>query len=231
MLVQMLTLGNTQTNVGLVEGKCVLLGLERFGGDSEWGWYTINYTESPLYIGREVLDLQFEEVDLLEHPNLIWEIVGKKLIAIESADPNKKDVVEYISNHTLLSVNEDVSREIGNIDLLGNALFSYIANVNMGLCYTVSTYYNEGDNEYSSSTGYITIEHENGVIRFKVDLCLTNIFADEDAVDNIEFTITLEKEEIEALLKDKNRNLKAKEMIISKLKELTEEWVFEIPNE
>ena len=179
MLINMLKLGNVQTNVGMVEGKCVLLGLERFGGDSEWGWYTINYTESPLYIGREVLDLQFEEVDLLEHPNLIWEIVGKKLIAIESADPNKKDAVEYISNHTLLSVNEDVSREIGNIDLLGNALFSYIANVDMGLCYTVSTYYNEGDNEYSSSTGYVTIEHQNGVIRFKVDLCLTDIFADE----------------------------------------------------
>ena len=35
MLIQMLKLGNTQTNVGLVEGKCVLLGLERFGGDSE----------------------------------------------------------------------------------------------------------------------------------------------------------------------------------------------------
>ena len=64
---------------------------------------------------------------------------------------------------------------------------------------------------------------------FKVDLCLTDMFTDELKEDNIEFTITLEKEEIEALLKDKDRNLKAKEMIISKLKELSEEWVLEIP--
>ena len=99
----------------------------------------------------------------------------------------------------------------------------------MSLLYDVNIYYNEGDNEYSSSTSDITIEHQNGVIRFKVDLCRTDIFADEDTVDNIEFTITLGKEEIEALLKDKDRNLKAKEMITSKLKELSEEWVFEIP--
>lgn len=229
MLVQMLKLGNTQTNVGLVEGKTVLLGLEREGGDSDWGYYTIDYTKSPLYIAKDVLDLQFEEVDLLEHADLIQKLKGKELIALEY--DNMKDVIEYISNHTLQSSDEEASKEIGNIDLLGNALFSYLANVNMSLLYDVSIYYNEGDNEYSSDTGDITIEHQNGVIRFKVDLRTDTFFAGEYAVDNIEFTITLEKEEIEALLKDKDRNLKAKEMIISKLKELSEEWVLEIPNE
>lgn len=229
MLINMLMLGNVQTNVGMVEGKSDLLGLEREGGDSDYGYYTIDYTKSPLYIAKDVLDLQFEEVDLLEHTDLIQVLKGKELITLDY--DNRKDVIEYISNHTIDLVNESICKEIDSIDLLGSALFSYIAKVDMSLLYDVNIYYNEGDNEYSSSTSDITIEHQNGVIRFKVDLCRTDIFADEDAVDNIEFTITLEKEEIEALLKDRDRNLKAKEMITSKLKELSEEWVFEIPNE
>lgn len=228
MLIKMLKLGNVQTNVGMVEGKDDLLDLEVSGGDSEYGYYTIDYDKSPLYFARDVLDLEFEEIDLFKHFDVIDSLKGRKLVSLEVVD-SKSSVVEHISNHTLISINEDIAKEIGNIDLLGNALFSYLANVNMSLLYDVSIYYNEGDNEYSSDTGDITIEHQNGVIRFKVDLRTDTFFAGKDAVDNIEFTITLGKEEIEALLKDKDRNLKAKEMITSKLKELSEEWVLEIP--
>lgn len=231
MLIKMLKLGNVQTNVGMVEGKDTLLNLQDIDGDNEWGYHTLDYTKSPIYLAREVLDLKFEEFDLFEHPNVIKELKGKQLLTLDRLGNPKNDVISVISMHNSQSVDEEISKEIGNIDLLGNALFSYLANVNMSLLYDVSIYYNEGDNEYSSDTGDITIEHQNGVIRFKVDLRTDTFFAGEDAVDNIEFTIALEKEEIEALLKDKDRNLKAKEMITSKLKELSEEWVLEIPNE
>lgn len=230
MLIQMLKLGNVQTNVGIVEGKSDLLNLEVSGGDSEYGYYTINYNKSPLYFARSVLDLEFKEIDLFKHFDVIADLKDRKLISLEVED-RKTSVVEHISNHTLTSSTEDFAKEIGEVDLLGNALFSYLANVPMSLSYDVNIYYNEDEGEYSSDTSDITIEHQNGVIRFKVDLCRTDIFADEDAVDDIKFTITLGREEIEALLKDKDRNLKAKGMITSKLKELSEEWVFEIPNE
>lgn len=60
MLIKMLMLGKVHTNVGMVEGKDDLLDLEVSGGDSEYGWYTIDYDKSPLYFAREVLDLEFE---------------------------------------------------------------------------------------------------------------------------------------------------------------------------
>ena len=228
MLINMLMLGKVQTNVGMVEGKSDLLNLEVSGGDSEYGYYTIDYNKSPLYLAREVLDLEFKEIDLLKHFDVIADLKDRKLISLE-VENSKTSVVEHISNHTLTSSTEDFAKEIGEVDLLGNALFSYLANIPMSLLYDINIYYNEGEGEYSSDTGDITIEHQNGVIRFKVDLRTDTVFAGEDAVDNIEFTITLEKEEIEALIGDKDRNLKAKEMIISKLKELSEEWVLEIP--
>ena len=228
MLINMLKLGNVQTNVGMVEGKSDLLNLEVSGGDSEYGYYTIDYDKSPLYLAREVLDLEFKEIDLLKHFDVIADLKGRKLISLEVGDSNTS-VVEHISNHTLTSSTEDFAKEIGEVDLLGNALFSYLANVPMSLLYDINIYYNEGEGEYSSSVGDITIEHQNDVIRFKVDLCISNVFEDGEDNDNIEFTITLGKEEITDLILDKDRNLKAKEMIISKLKELSEEWVLEIP--
>lgn len=228
MLIQMLTLGNVQTNVGMVDGKSDLLNLEVSGGDSEYGYYTIDYDKSPLYFARSVLDLEFKEIDLLKHFDVIAGLKDRKLISLEVED-RKTSVVEHISNHTLTSSKEDFAKEIGEVDLLGNALFSYLANVPMSLSYDVNIYYNEGEGEYSSSTGDITIEHQNGVIKFKVDLCIFNVFEDGEDNDNIEFTITLGKEEIGDLILDKDRNLKAKEMITSKLKELSEEWVLEIP--
>ena len=228
MLINMLKLGNVQTNVGMVEGKSDLLNLEVSGGDSEYGYYTIDYNKSPLYLAREVLDLEFKEIDLFKHFDVIADLKGRKLISLEVGD-SKTSVVEHISNHTLTSSTEDYAKEIGEVDLLGNALFSYLANVPMSLLYDINIYYNEGEGEYSSSVGDITIEHQNDVIRFKVDLCIANVFEDGEDNDNIEFTITLGKEEITELILDKDRNLKAKEMIISKLKELSEEWVLEIP--
>lgn len=228
MLINMLMLGNVRTNVGMVEGKSDLLNLEVSGGDSEYGYYTIDYDKSPLYFARDVLDLEFKETDLFKHFDVIADLKGRKLISLEVGD-SKTSVVEHISNHTLTSSTEDFAKEIGEVDLLGNALFSYLANVPMSLLYNINIYYNEGEGEYSSSTGDITIEHQNGVIKFKVDLCIANVFEDGEDNDNIEFTITLGKEEITDLILDKDRNLKAKEMIISKLKELSEEWVLEIP--
>lgn len=230
MLINMLMLGNVHTNVGMVEGKSDLLNLEASGGDSEYGYYTIDYDKSPLYLAREVLDLEFKEIDLLKHFDVIADLKDKKLISLEVGE-SKTSVVEHISNHILTSSTEDYAKEIGEVDLLGNALFSYLANVPMSLLYDINIYYNEGEGEYSSSVGDITIEHQNDVIRFKVDLCISNVFEDGEDNDNIEFTITLGKEEITDLILDKDRNLKAKEMIISKLKELSEEWVLEIPNE
>ena len=230
MLIKMLMLGKVHTNVGMVEGKDDLLDLEVSGGDSEYGWYTIDYDKSPLYFAREVLDLEFKEIDLFKHFDVIYDLKDRELISLEVGD-SKTSVVEHISNHTLTSSTEDFAKEIGEVDLLGNALFSYLANVPMSLLYDINIYYNEGEDEYSSSTGDITIEHQNGVIKFKVDLCIANVFEDGEDNDNIEFTITLGKEEITDLILDKDRNLKAKEMIISKLKELSEEWVFEIPND
>ena len=228
MLINMLKLGNVQTNVGMVEGKSDLLNLEVSGGDSEYGYYTIDYNKSPLYLAREVLDLEFKEIDLLKHFDVITDLKGRKLTSLEVED-SKTSVVEHISNHTLTSSTEDFAKEIGEVDLLGNALFSYLANIPMSLLYDINIYYNEGEGEYSSSVGDITIEHQNGVIKFKVDLCIANVFEDGEDNDNIEFTITLGKEEITDLILDKDRNLKAKEMITSKLKELSEEWVLEIP--
>ena len=230
MLIKMLMLGKVHTNVGMVEGKDDLLDLEVSGGDSEYGWYTIDYDKSPLYFAREVLDLEFEEIDLFKHFDVIDSLKGRKLVSLEVVD-SKSSVVEHISNHTLTSSTEDFAKEIGEVDLLGNALFSYLANVPMSLLYDINIYYNEGEGEYSSSVGDITIEHQNDVIRFKVDLRIWNVFENCEDNDNIEFTITLGKEEITDLILDKDRNLKAKEMIISKLKELSEEWVLEIPNE
>lgn len=228
MLIKMLMLGKVHTNVGMVEGKDDLLDLEVSGGDSEYGWYTIDYDKSPLYFARDVLDLKFEEIDLFKHFDVIDSLKGRKLVSLEVVD-SKSSVVEHISNHTLTSSTEDFAKEIGDVDLLGNALFSYLANVPMSLRYNINIYYNEGHGEYSASIGDITIEHQKDKIKFKVDLCISNVFEDGDDEDNIEFTITLGKEEINNLILDKDRNLKAKEMIISKLKELSEEWVLEIP--
>ena len=230
MLIKMLKLGNVQTNVGIVEGKSDLLDLEVSGGDSEYSYYTIDYDKSPLYFAKDVLDLEFEEIDLFKHFDVIDSLKGRKLVSLEVVD-SKSSVVEHISNHTLISINEDIAKEIGDVDLLGNALFSYLANVPMSLRCNINVYHNEGEGEYSASIGDITIEHQKDKIKLKVDLCIFNGFEEVDDEDNIEFTITLGKEEIETLLKDKDRNLKAKEMIISKLKELSEEWVLEIPNE
>ena len=225
MLIQMLKLGNTQTNIGFVKDKQELIGLGDTGGDYEYGRYTINYNESQLYKAKDIIGLEFEEIDVLQHRELLKSLKGKSFLDMELN--RTQDLYEYLSTYTN-ELNSDFYKDLDEIDFLGNVLFGYLTGTHICLRYDINVYNKDEDDCESVSVGDISVSYHGVSIDISLDLCLNDIFQDNYEEDNIVITLNLESDVIEELLKDDNRNMKVIEMLSSKLKEVTDKWVLKV---
>ena len=227
MVIDILKLGKTNTNLGYVRDKNALIYLGRSEGDSEWGYTLEDYDKSVIYKAKDIFDITFNELNILKDPELLGKIKDLSIINADSSEDGHPTVKEFLSCFTR---SEDYSRmlpDLSELDLTGNILAGHLTGCPVELYQSINIYYLDPEDDVydgysvtSANVGYRTI---NGKAEYIFE-CTPGIYADEEE-SKIAFQFTLDQDELDELqTDDPNQIIYSK--FVKALKEPAPDWHF-----
>lgn len=177
MIIQMLTIGDTETNLGIMLGddsEQVVLDLSTVDDDYEYGATIYDYKYNTLYALRDLLGVTFTKTDLLKDHDTVKLLSRYKVLPnivngpIENyKEELKDDVIEYLSKTIDADIYIPKNNSIHFTELL---LLSYIAKRNLKQKMNIEIFIIEDEDEdgYSRDEGFMTIEYNSSSDRCKV---------------------------------------------------------------
>lgn len=228
MVIDILKMGKTNTNLGYVRDKNALIYLGSSEGDCEWGYTLIDYDKSLIYKAKEILDITFNELDILKDPKLLEKIKDLNIVNADSAGDEHPTVKEFLSCFTRSEDCSSMLPDLSELDLTGNILAGHLTGCPVELYQSINIYYlDPEDDTYdgysvtSANVGYRTI---NGKAEYIFE-CTPGIYADEEE-SKIAFQFTLDQDELDGLLEtdDPNQIIYAK--FVKSLQEVAPDWHF-----
>lgn len=175
MIIQMLTIGDTETNLGIILGddsEQVVLDLSTVDDDYEYGATIYDYKYNTLYALRDLLGVTFTKTDLLKDHNTVKLLSRYKVLPsivngpVENyKEELKDDVIEYLSKTIDADIYIPKNNSIHFTELL---LLSYIAKRNLKQKMNIEIFIIEDEDGYSRDEGFITIEYNSSSDRCKV---------------------------------------------------------------
>lgn len=167
MTIQMLTIGDTDTNLGIMLGddsEQVVIDLSTVDDDYEYGTTIYDYKYNTLYALRDLLGVTFTKTDLLKDHDTA-KLLGKCKVLPSIAngpienykEELKDDVIEYLSK----TIDADIYIPDNlSIHFTEPLLLSYIAKRNLKQKMNIEIFVIEDDEDgYSRDEGYMTIEY------------------------------------------------------------------------
>lgn len=175
MIIQMLTIGDTETNLGIMLGddsEQVVLDLSTVDDDYEYGATIYDYKYNTLYALRDLLGVTFTKTDLLKDHNTVKLLSRYKVLPsivngpVENyKEELKDDVIEYLSKTIDADIYIPKNNNIHFTELL---LLSYIAKRNLKQKMNIEIFIIEDEDGYSRDEGFMTIEYNSSSDRCKV---------------------------------------------------------------
>lgn len=177
MIIQMLTIGDTETNLGRMlsnDSENILIDLSILDGEYEYGYTTYDYRYNTLYTIKDLLGVTFTKTDLLKDHDTVKLLSRYKVLPnivngpIENyKEELKDDVIEYLSKTIDADIYIPKNNSIHFTELL---LLSYIAKRNLKQKMNIEIFIIEDEDEdgYSRDEGFMTIEYNSSSDRCKV---------------------------------------------------------------
>lgn len=175
MIIQMLTIGDTETNLGIMLGddsEQVVLDLSTVDDDYEYGATIYDYKYNTLYALRDLLGVTFTKTDLLKDHNTVKLLSRYKVLPsivngpVENyKEELKDDGIEYLSKTIDADIYIPKNNSIHFTELL---LLSYIAKRNLKQKMNIEIFIIEDEDGYSRDEGFVTIEYNSSSDRCNV---------------------------------------------------------------
>ena len=228
MVIDILKLGKTNTNLGYVRDKNALIYLGRSEGDSERGYTLEDYDKSVIYKAKDIFDITFNELNILKDPELLGKIKNLSIINADSSEDGHPTVKEFLSCFTRSEDYSSMLPDLSELDLTGNILAGHLTGCPVELYQSINIYYldpeydvYDGYSVTSANVGYRTI---NGKAEYIFE-CTPGIYADEEE-GKIAFQFTLDQDELDELLQTDDPNQIIYSKFVKALKEPAPDWHF-----
>lgn len=225
MVIDILKLGKTNTNLGYVRDKNALIYLGSTEGDCEWGYTLVDYDKNIIYKAKDIFDITFNELDILKDPKLLEKIKDLNIINADSSGDEHPTVKEFLSCFTRSDDYVNILPDLNELDLTGNILAGHLTGCPVELYQSINIYYRDPEDGTHSVTsanvGYRTI---NGKAEYIFEYT-PDMFADEGE-SKIAFQFTLDQDELDQLLQTDNHNQVIYDKFVTALKGITSDWHF-----
>lgn len=228
MVIDILKLGKTITNLGYVRDKNALIYLGRSEGDSEWGYTLEDYDKSVIYKAKDIFDITFNELNILKDPELLGKIKDLSIINADSSEDEHPTVKEFLSCFTRSEDYSSMLPDLSELDLTGNILAGHLTGCPVELYQSINIYYLDPEDDVydgysvtSANVGYRTI---NGKAEYIFE-CTPGIYADEEESE-IAFQFTLDQDELDELLQTDGPNQIIYAKFVKSLQEVAPDWHF-----
>ena len=225
MVIDILKMGKINTNLGYVRDKNALIYLGRSEGDCEWGYTLIDYDKSLIYKAKEILDITFNELDILKDPKLLEKIKDLNIVNADSSEDEHPTVKEFLSCFTR---DEDYANTLPNLnelDLTGNILIGHLTGCPIENYQSINIYYlDPEDGTYSVTSADVGYRTVNGKAEYIFEYT-PGMFEDEGA-SKVAFQFTLDQDELDQLLQTDNHNQVIYTKFVKALKEVAPDWHF-----
>lgn len=225
MVIDILKLGKTNTNLGYVRDKNALIYLGSTEGDCEWGYTLVDYDKNIIYKAKDIFDITFNELDILKDPKLLEKIKDLKIIDVDSSRDGQRTVKEFLSCFTRSDDYVNILPDLSELDLTGNILIGHLTGCPIENYQSINIYYlDPEDGEYSvssASVGYRTI---NGKAEYIFEYT-PGIYADEEE-NTVAFQFTLDQDELDQLLRTDDSNQVIYDKFATALKSVAPDWYF-----
>ena len=175
MIIQMLTIGDTETNLGRMlsnDSENILIDLSILDGEYEYGYTTYDYRYNTLYTIKDLLGVTFTTTDLLKDHDTVKLLDRYKVLPTDDngvVEDYKKylkdDVFEYLSKSLDADLDTYDNRSIHFTEFL---LLSYIAKRDLKQKIDIEVYILEEDDDYSHDYGDMTITYNSNTNHCKV---------------------------------------------------------------
>lgn len=225
MVIDILKLGKTNTNLGYVRDKNALIYLGSTEGDCEWGYTLEDYDKSILYKAKDIFDITFNELNILKDPKLLEKIRDLNIVNADSAGDEHPTVKEFLSCFTRSEDYANALPDLNELDLTGNILIGHLTGCPIENYQSINIYYLDlEDGTYSVTSADVGYRTVNGKAEYIFEYT-PGMFEDEEA-SNITFQFTLDQDELDKLLEtdDPNQIIYAK--FVKALKDVAPDWHF-----
>lgn len=228
MVIDILKLGKTNTNLGYVRDKNALIYLGRSEGDSEWGYTLEDYDKSVIYKAKEILDITFNELDILKDPELLEKIKDLSIVNADSNEDEHQTVKEFLSCFTRSEDYSSMLPDLSELDLTGNILAGHLTGCPVELYQSINIYYLDPEDDtydgYSVTSANVGYRIINGKAEYIFE-CTLGIYADEEESE-IAFQFTLNQDELDELLQTDDPNQIIYSKFVKSLQEVAPDWHF-----
>ena len=210
MVIEILKIGKVITNMGYLPSKRIFLDMINGGYDLTDGirFQGRTYKDSQLYKVKEELDLEFVEIDLLEHRGYLDD---KKDLEVKDIVYGSTgiSIMEILTTYDFEMVSENIHLKLRDINLLENLLIAWMYKVDTELTYDTGLYHDTEEYTDIYRSTELVLEHKDSSITLELSY-------DVDEGSKVVSVTYGNPEDIEKLISNPDRN----SIVLNKLDEL-----------
>lgn len=193
------------------------------------GDYTLeDYDKSVIYKAKEILDITFNELDILKDPELLEKIKDLSIVNADSNEDEHQTVKEFLSCFTRSEDYSSMLPDLSELDLTGNILAGHLTGCPVELYQSINIYYLDPEDDtydgYSVTSANVGYRIINGKAEYIFE-CTLGIYADEEESE-IAFQFTLNQDELDELLQTDDPNQIIYSKFVKSLQEVAPDWHF-----